>query len=456
MADLKLTFTKKDGRFCLCVTVLKTGVRHYRQVEGLEKPNFKLWDSKNQVFAGSSLSTVRNNQVLLEMKLHYQNLIEQLHPNDGRELFKMEKQWEIAKKKPKPIPRTKQAVRKAARSKLSPPAFATGFKSSYDYDKPIPAPTRRTTLNLYIQWLIYQMRHEKNKKPSKNYQTYVNLLHKLEKEGKILNVPLEEINNSHFIKFGKWLLSQPNGGNYKDLMKKFKTVHNKAFEHELNDNVLRYRYTQDAPKKKSIKRKTLSEEQYKKFVEMDLSDIEQSGPHPEYYKELYRDFCIFMYEMKIRPVDALRLHTDNLITIRGKRYIHYIPEKKKNYDTNCDVFNEITPEAQKIIDRYARQSSKGYVFPFAMNEYVWDFDDPESWNRWVNRKQATLQRVNHFLKKLAKKLNFDPSNICNYTMRHTTFTHEINRNEKPLMVIAKEGGTGINMLESHYYNYLNL
>lgn len=460
MDELNLTFARKNGRFTLCVTIKGTTTRHYKTIEGLlDKPNYKLWDSRNQRFEGSSISTVRNNQILREIREKYEQLIARLHPSDGKELFRMEREMELVKSRPKPVSFSAKNRRKVASKPPKQrivPAYNTGPKQTYDYDTPVPSPTRKMPFHMYVRWLIYQMRHEKNKKPSKNYQTYVNLLHKLEREGKILNTPLEEIDNSTFIKWGKWLLSQPNNGNFKDMMKKFKCVHNKAFEHELNDNVLRYRYSNDAPKKASIKRKTLSEEQYQQFVTMDLSSIEQSGPNPEYYKELYRDFCIFMYEMKIRPVDALKLHTDNLLTVRGKRYIHYIPEKKKNYNTDCDVFNEITPKAKEIINRYARQSSQGYIFPFAMNEYRWDFDDSESWNRWVNRKQATLQRINHFLKKLAKKLDFDPQNICNYTMRHTTFTHEINRNEKPLMVIAKEGGTGIDMLETHYYNYLNL
>jgi hypothetical protein len=181
---------------------------------------------------------------------------------------------------------------------------------------------KTVTLGDYLNQLIKTMQNgDDNRKPSKNYQGYINLLHKLEKEGVIINVPLSEIDNRCFISFGKFILNLPpdkGRSNYANIMKLFKCVHNKAFNHELNNNVLRFDYMKDAPVKDTKKRISLSEKQYQKFVNMDLSAIAQSGHDRMYYKELYRDFCVFLYEMKMRPADLVRLHSNDICVINGK------------------------------------------------------------------------------------------------------------------------------------------
>ena len=85
-----------------------------------------------------------------------------------------------------------------------------------------------------------------------------------------------------------------------------------------------------------------------------------------------------------------------------------------------------------------------------MNNYDYDFNDPESWNRWYDRKQKALLALNNYLHKFEKVLGVSP--ITAYTFRHTAFTHAINKENSNLMKIAKEGATSIKMLESHYYH----
>ena len=237
-------------------------------------------------------------------------------------------------------------------------------------------------------------------------------------------------------------------------MKRFHSAHGKAFEHELNDNVLRYKFMNDAPRLKQSRVYAITKEQYDKFVHINLDDIKQSGPRPDFHKQIYLDFCVFMYEMKIRPVDAVKLHSRDIVTDRGERYIRYIPEKKKNYIKNSYVMNRITDTAAAIISKYAGMSKMGYVFPLSINEYKWNYDDPASWNDWNTKKQHTIQRINGFLKKAASIIGADPARMSVYAIRHSSFTHEIARNEKPLIQIAKEGGTGVEMLENHYYHYM--
>jgi hypothetical protein len=121
---------------------------------------------------------------------------------------------------------------------------------------------------------------------------------------------------------------------------------------------------------------------------------------------------------------------------------------------NNVVFTQITERAQSIINKYKGKSSQGYIFPFAMNQYKWDMNDSESWRRWHNRKQATIEKIRAFLKKVAKHIGINPDDFIIYTFRHTAITHEVKSNKKPLMDIAKEAGTSVNMIESIYYKYL--
>ena len=185
-----------------------------------------------------------------------------------------------------------------------------------------------------------------------------------------------------------------------------------------------------------------------KFCYLDLTIIPHSGVNRMFYKELYRDFCIFLYEMKMRPCDVIRLHTNNI----NNSFIVYVAEKKKNYldehkRTTCV---KLTETAKRIVCKYRGKSTKGYVFPFTMNNYDWDFDNAVSWNKWQNRKQKTLQDINEFLHKFESILHV--KEITLYTFRHSAFTHAVNAKGSNLMRIAREGSTSIDMLENHYYH----
>jgi integrase len=272
-----------------------------------------------------------------------------------------------------------------------------------------------------------------------------------------LNCPITDIDNTHFEKFGNFIKEKLKGKNYVNLMKYFHSAIGKARKKKLTTTALEYPYMDNVPKNKaSFDKDTkgkdiLTKAQYEKFVSMDLSVIPYSGKNPEYYKELYRDFCIFMYEMKIRPCDIIRLQSSNIIDGMIMTY----NKKKMNYrDTKKALQeNELTPTAKDIIKKYKGKSSKGYIFPFAMNEYDWDIYNAESFNKWNNRKQATQEKINHFLSKVKKELKVKELTL--YTFRHTKFTHEIEANEKSYLKTAREGGTTVKMLEDHYYRYTN-
>lgn len=345
------------------------------------------------------------------MKNHYQELIDSFNPSSGKELLNLNNS-DATKKEQKVI-----------------------------------------TWGDSIRKLISDRKTESIKNPSKTYQKYINLLHKLEREGKILNKPLSEICNKDFIDFGDFILhkltDKEGRSNYSNIMKLFKAVHNIAADKELNNNTLRYNYNQYAPIKNSKEIFIFTEKQYEKFQLYDLSKIPQKGTDAMFKKELYRDFCIFLYEMKMRPADVIRLHTSNIIT----NEIKYIPEKKKNYNTgrNRTTTVPISQTAKAIISKYKDMSKKGYIFPFSMNNNDWEYTNAESWNKWQNAKQKQIEQINKFLHKFEKVLNVKKK-ITTYSFRHTAFTRAINSNNCNIMQLAKEGGTSVKMLEQHYYH----
>ena len=413
MKNLLLSFSFKNERFCLCVTEKGTSKRNYKEVQGLTNPDFKTWNKKEQQFKVATYEAINNNNVLREIRERYQLLIDTFNPLSGKELFQL----------------CETSAKVEANKVL--------------------------TLGGYLESLIIGMRNERNKKPSGNYHNYTDLLHKLEKEGKIINTPLSDIDNKCFIEFGKWLLAlheKTGKSNYINNMKWFKTTHTKAREHELNSNVLKYKFMNYAPTIETKEKKALTTRLYDKFLKLDLTRIPQPGCNPLYYLELYHDYCIFLYEMKMRPVDVIRLHNDNITSINGKTYISHIPEKKKNCRKSKSVRNEITETAQRIIDKYKGNSSQGYIFPFAMNEYKWDMKNADSWNRWNNRKKSTEEKINKFLKKAAPFIGVSPDDFTLYTFRRSTITHEIEANKKSPARIAAEAGTSVAMIEKHYFD----
>lgn len=415
--NLSYSFEKQHG-FVLRITERGKTNGSRVTVKGLTDPNFARWDKKEQRFIDPTEKAIHNNKVLKELKERYQYFIDNGSPQTPTELKHM---------------------------------VETGV---------MVGTSKLLTFGDFLKRTIESMKQANNKKPSKNYQNYINLFHKLEKEGSIINTPLFDINNSHFKAFGRFVLSlSDNEGktNYINHMKRFKAIHKQAYQNDLNVNLLTYAYAEDAPTVETEKRIALTEKQYKRFVQLDLSFIPQSGRNREYFKELYHDFCIFLYEMKMRPVDVLRLHSSNIVDVsvgeRKVECVRYIPEKKKNYKKDNIVYNKLTANAKAIISKYKGKSAQNYIFPFSMNEYDWDFNSPVDWGKWNNRKQATLEKIRAFLKKTAKFLGVNENDFILYTFRYSAITHEISQNKKAPEIIAFEAGTSIKMIDKNYLNY---
>lgn len=417
MANLNLSFSleKKHG---LVLRITEQGQTNGSRVKvkNLVDPDFSVWNKKEQMFVGTGKTISQNNRVLLKMMQQYQVALKSDEFDSPAELKRF---------------------------------VETGEKSVIEKPKVM-------TLGDYLKSLIYDMKHEKNRMPSKNYQNYITLLHKLESEGKIIKVAINAVDDSHFIAFGKYILLQLKGKNYLGLMKMFHTTLVKARRSKLTDKVLDYPYRKDAPndiekawKKAKNGIDTITEEQLATFKEMDLLSVVDKRDVG--HAEMYRDFCVFLYEMKMRPCDVVKLHKNDIDYKTNT--LCYWATKKKNYTKQelAIVRPLLSETAKALIKKYAGKSSKGYVFPLAMNEYDWNFRDDVSFNKWYNRNQAQLYTINQFLKKVAKKLKIDKLTL--YTFRHSAFTHGILKGAN-LMQLAKEGGTSIDMFQRHYFNHL--
>ena len=398
----------------MCVTVAFRGTSNGRKsckIEGLINPETRYWDKLTRRFTKGTTTARLNNPVLNKVCELCDALLE-----DKRI--------------------------------TTPKEFVEALK--------LGGVRQEDTFGGYLNSLIDGMRHgTNNRRPSRNYQIYRNLLHKLEREGTIIKVPLEEISNKHFIRFSQFLLSlsDKNGRtNYANMMKVFKQVHTKAYELELNDNILRFPYTKYAPVREvEEKRPALTQEQYGRFCKLDVSSIPQKGANADFYRHLYRDFCVFLYERKSRPVDVLRAKLSDIEEKNGRTYLHYIPEKKKNFSNskNKYVYSPLSQTALDIIKKYKGKSKKGYIFPFAMNNFDWDLTDAESWNQWNNRKSHSLNMINRWLKKIQVILEIDFT-ITLYTFRHSALTHACMADGANWGQIALESGTSIDMLQKHY------
>lgn len=431
MADLiyKLTTSAPSrAKGVLCVVVGFKGSSSGRKsftVDGLTNPDYRYWDKRAMRFTDGTDTARLNNPRLDEVC----TLCDELLANS---------------------------------QVTTPEQFINALKNGV-------APKDMLTLGDFINLLIDEMRNgTNNKRPSKNYQCYINLLHKLEREktaqykGKVsdlINVPIAEIDNKCFIQFSNFILSLSDDEgrtNYLNIMKLFKQVHTRAYERELTETTLRFKYIENAPllpDEYAEKLPSLTLEQYAQFVGLDVRTLPKSGSLSYKLMEMYKDFCVFLYETKMRPVDVTRAHTGNIVTRDGKQFYRYIPEKKKNnkeINKAKTVYAPLSDVALSIIAKYNGKSSQGYIFPFSLNEYKWDMMDAKGWNKWNNRKARLQEMINKWLReKVAKALNWDIVPHL-YTFRRSTLTHACMADGANYMRIALDAGTSPEMLQKCY------
>lgn len=443
MSKISLKFTKKDGKFCLCAHVKGTQVRHYKVVNVLKNPNFSKWNPKVQMFVSSSESDLQNNTRLLDYLAPFEQLLNEHQFESGKELFA---KYDLSEKE-----RIEQALIEEQ---------------------------KEMTLGKFLEQVIEELKNPTRRKPSSNYMTYQTLQSKLVKEKRIIRIPLCKVNRSTFVQFSDFILNQKSqkgtGKNYISLMKLLIATVNRARKAGLTEYVPNFPYMDYAPVVNKLSEKasdlnsnggtikSLSPEQYEQFVNLDLDCIKLRRPHLNFYKELYRDFCILLYEMKSRPIDVMKLTWDNIAYNKqyGRWTCTYIPSKKKNYaltrehDSNPLVVQFLTPRAMEIILKYKDKSRHGYVLPFSQNNKKWDLEDPEQYHLYYTQQNRAQGRVNRFLWKVGDYFGL-PYHLTIYAFRRTAITKALIDNDMPISMLAKVAGTSVGMIERHYTNYLD-
>lgn len=195
-----------------------------------------------------------------------------------------------------------------------------------------------------------------------------------------------------------------------------------------------------AKKKKSSAHKyhTLTNEQCKKFIELDCSKLPRNPNN-----ELYHDFCIFILFTCQSVCDAVSLKYSNIENIGGVD--HFVFKRRKideKQSVSCTV--PINPIMKSIMDKWKPRTKNGYVFPIRSNERLA--------KTTVNNGDIKhfISRLNTWLKKIGAIINC-PFSLHSYTFRHTGITHYISKGITPIYV-ANLAGTSVDNCEKIYYN----
>lgn len=469
MAKISLTYANRHGHLSVCATVVGTQTRHYRIVTELVDPDFTKWDKKLQRFATQRPVDVNNNYILDSiLKGYYDTLAEHEFAN-GRELFNFVKDQSKSKDSANPKDVEQSKPKKQAKSVDAEKAESKKAKTDPTTNGP--------TMKQWLEQIIQEIKYPGRLKPSSSYQVYLTLLHKLEQEGSIIDMRVSEVNDDTFRQLIKWIEKTPKkngrGNNFIGIMKCFTATINRARKARLTTYQGGFPYMDYAPfheisdNAKTILEaggtvKSLSDEQYEAFLNLDLTTVKMGGgPQQEWYKELYRDFCILLHELKSRPIDVLRLHWDNIAYDEktGRYTCAYIPAKKKNYGASARhtktalAIQFLSKEAERIVLKYKGRSKGGYVFPFSINDTKYDFSKPNEFHYHYYKGNHVCGRINRFLHKVGEVLEI-PFQLTMYAFRRTAITHAIKENRIPVMAIAKMAGTSVEMIEAHYANYL--
>lgn len=416
---VKIRVARYNGKLYLFAQTKGTSERRKRLIPGIEEePNWKFWNDKAQEFEKDYINALQLNSTIKTFRHGFDMVNENFLPETCDDLMKLYNQALFVKN-----------------------------------ETTVTVTIKKETLGDFLQGMIDEQKKcigHFIQSPSSTYQQYINLLHKLQDEGHIINTPIDEIDNSHCIRFSDYALHELKGTNYRNLMKWFISVHNKAVTQGKNSHVFNFSIKDNAPKKDAMRIRSLTKDQLSKFEAYDLSLLLQAATPKKTVQiyELYRDFALFMYEMKLRPIDTVKLTYGNICEDEhGNFVIEYVPEKKKNYQddfTQCPL----TEKARQIIRKYKGQSTKGYIFPFALNERDWDYTTPASYKLHYAKWNRLLEQINTFLHKLEKPLKF--KGLTLYMFRHTAFTVACKEMKESYFEIAAHGGTSLKMLEDHY------
>lgn len=190
----EVTVRKKDGnyKFCFLNSGNKKEMKYFK-IKGLKEPNWSVWDNKKFMFNEPTQEAIYNNKLICDRLRCYREIAKHSKYDTLENLIDI-------------------------------------IKASTEITE-----NKTFTVGDFLDSIIEEKKHPKNKKPSRNYEAYETLKNKLIQEGCIIKLPIQEINRIHFVRLSDFIINQPNRrgeGNYSNNMKKFKALINITVERD--------------------------------------------------------------------------------------------------------------------------------------------------------------------------------------------------------------------------------
>lgn len=331
------------------------------------------------------------------------------------------------------------------------------------------------TLGSFLDIVINLYKYDN---PNKNalactFQHFITLKNKLAiwKDGKVLNANISTVNNDTFISFGNWIKDELKGANYRNLMKDFRHVMNlaiKEYHKETSCTVEANKFTYPFNSKENQPISNLSDLELKQKTSMDVltkKQVESLLNYPAHmignysksgcniidasYNSMLLDVAKFIYESSMRPIDVIRLTTENTNVEKG--YFVYMPHKFNRFRAASEsirskhtFIKEFTPAMLNIYDKHNGTTGNTFVFNLPCNRNT-TYNYPK-----INK---VIMDLNALLQDIAETLGIEThETVTAYTLRKTRITEWIKEGINP-NIIATWAGTSAKMVWEHYYQY---
>lgn len=406
---VKLKFVIRSGVLSLRISSGKD--RYYKRVENLLKgqPDLKHWKQDKEMFAAYSDVYKENNKILDDFKSVYRKLVTQ-HP-------------ELTAKQVASFYNRERHV--------DSPATEVGDWGVSEYSN---------SVSKYLEVVVKRERA----KQGCNYEAYYKLLARCRRDiPSFGNLAFSTITYNTMVSIAN-VFARERG--FKHMSKTFRALLGRAHKDpdvmftlsQIGD----FRFCDYNPNKYDVDMAhpdILDSKRLRIFLNADTNTLT-----PEYKRrsevELYYDFCVFMFHSFFAPCDVLKA---KLKDITNRRTI-MIRRKK----THRAVEIPISPVMQHIIDKYRGQSPFGYIFPI-----IDDKKERESRTKDYCYKRFR-EKLNKWLKPVGKWLGLDYE-LYAYVFRHTAITVALDSG-LPVSYVSNVAGTGIDMIQKHYYNGDNI
>lgn len=434
------------GNLAVCATD-ESGKRKYMRVGGLKNPDYSKWNKNLQFFLPDNKVCNDNNAVLMELRISLELLVRNGIAKNPEHLFYLYKQNEAEASAAQDDGVSKDIANKAP------------------------------TLGEYLEKLVNEMR---DNGMSCNYQLYFSLFNNLSGISKktrskepvkfkkptheglpLLDFPISDISNAHLASFRDWIIKVKNGVNYRGLTVILMATLRRAQEQGLNKNDLTYSFTKNKPKTgltslsgavdKQADERALTDEQLKNLFDLNYEKLGYPKDNRAFNCDLYLDTAKLMYLLMSRPADVVSMRWDMIATKDNKNYLCYIPFKKRNLsDPKKHIVRmPICDEAMALMEKYRPYSDNGFILPFQDNKRKFDITTPDGMRQWSLGLARSIRLVDTFLKKVGAHIGMK-RNLSLYTLRRTAITRSLDAGEN-VMTVAKRAGTGLNMIDKHYY-----